>query len=153
MAPDLARASARFTATVDLPTPPLPLATAMVCFTPGIGAFAGIDLAFGASTSVSTDTSETPGMEATAFMALVSASFLCEQAVPVNTILKLTLPPSIFKSLIILSVTRSLPWSGSMTPLSAAKTISSVILCDNADLHIMPEQAQATGDACWRLLL
>jgi len=28
-------ANARFAATVDLPTPPLPLATAIVCFTPG----------------------------------------------------------------------------------------------------------------------
>src|SRR5260370_398338 len=35
--PSFAKASARFTATVVLPTPPLPLATATRFFTPGIG--------------------------------------------------------------------------------------------------------------------
>src|SRR4029077_7468174 len=40
--PSFARASARFTATVVLPTPPLPLATAMRFFTPGIGWRSGI---------------------------------------------------------------------------------------------------------------
>src|SRR5215216_4119224 len=33
--PLAARPRARFTAVVDLPTPPLPEATAMMCFTPG----------------------------------------------------------------------------------------------------------------------
>src|SRR5262245_10104445 len=33
--PAICSASARFAATVDLPTPPLPLATARTCFTPG----------------------------------------------------------------------------------------------------------------------
>jgi hypothetical protein len=36
VAPSAASASARFTAVVDLPTPPLPLATAMMFLTPGI---------------------------------------------------------------------------------------------------------------------
>ena len=36
MAPSAARASARLTAVVDLPTPPLPLATATMFLTPGI---------------------------------------------------------------------------------------------------------------------
>ena len=35
VAPSAASASARFTAVVDLPTPPLPLATATMFFTPG----------------------------------------------------------------------------------------------------------------------
>ena len=35
--PSLARPTARLQATVDLPTPPLPEATAMMCLTPGIG--------------------------------------------------------------------------------------------------------------------
>jgi len=34
-APSAARASARLTAVVDLPTPPLPEATAIMCLTPG----------------------------------------------------------------------------------------------------------------------
>src|SRR5216110_3485400 len=34
-APAMRSAAARFTATVDLPTPPLPDATAIVCLTPG----------------------------------------------------------------------------------------------------------------------
>ena len=37
MAPAWASATARLAATVDLPTPPLPEATAIVFFTPGIG--------------------------------------------------------------------------------------------------------------------
>ncbi len=36
--PSLARPTARLQATVDLPTPPLPDATAMMCLTPGMGA-------------------------------------------------------------------------------------------------------------------
>ena len=35
LTPLAASPSARFTAVVDLPTPPLPEATAMMCFTPG----------------------------------------------------------------------------------------------------------------------
>src|SRR3989337_3040306 len=37
LAPSADSASARFTATVDLPTPPLPEATAMMFFTPSMG--------------------------------------------------------------------------------------------------------------------
>ena len=33
--PSVESATARLPAVVDLPTPPLPLATAMICFTPG----------------------------------------------------------------------------------------------------------------------
>src|SRR6266545_93523 len=40
--PCMWRAIARFAATVDLPTPPLPLATAITCFTPGSDNFCGI---------------------------------------------------------------------------------------------------------------
>ena len=40
-APSRARLTARFTATVDLPTPPLPDATAIVFFTPGMRSAAG----------------------------------------------------------------------------------------------------------------
>src|SRR5206468_7917181 len=39
--------NARFTATVDLPTPPLPLATAMTRRTPGSGACAGAETGLG----------------------------------------------------------------------------------------------------------
>ena len=43
VAPDCRSATARFTLTVDLPTPPLPDETAMVCFTSGMssGDFSG----------------------------------------------------------------------------------------------------------------
>src|SRR6516225_7166747 len=39
--PCMCRASARLAATVDLPTPPLPLATATTCLTPGRLIFGG----------------------------------------------------------------------------------------------------------------
>src|SRR3984893_5926746 len=42
-----ARAMARFTATVVLPTPPLPLATAISVFTPGIGILSGCPMGLG----------------------------------------------------------------------------------------------------------
>src|SRR5262245_8266044 len=40
--PAMCSASARLAATVDLPTPPFPLATAITCFTPGSDNFGGI---------------------------------------------------------------------------------------------------------------
>src|SRR5438046_8058802 len=40
--PCICSARARFVATVDLPTPPLPLATATTCLTPGRVIFSGI---------------------------------------------------------------------------------------------------------------
>src|SRR5262245_26719236 len=40
--PDMCSAIERFAATVDLPTPPFPLATAITCFTPGSDSFGGI---------------------------------------------------------------------------------------------------------------
>src|SRR6266536_5097171 len=45
--PCMCRATARLAATVDLPTPPLPLATAITCFTPGRAIFGGIGVCIG----------------------------------------------------------------------------------------------------------
>src|SRR5512143_3495092 len=42
-APDCAKATARLTLTVDFPTPPLPEATAMLCWIPVIGVPEGWD--------------------------------------------------------------------------------------------------------------
>ena len=65
--PHRASASARFTATVVLPTPPLPAPTAMTFFTPGSGgrpvSGADADRTFAV---IFTSTSDTPGNARTA---------------------------------------------------------------------------------------
>ena len=65
--PHRASASARFTATVVLPTPPLPAPTAMTFFTPGSGGrpVSGAD-AERTLAVICTSTSETPGSARTA---------------------------------------------------------------------------------------
>src|SRR6266513_3328005 len=73
-ASDCRSATARFAATVDLPTPPLPLATAMTCLIPGIRAAPTPAPApvGGAWMSIKTLALRTPSMARSAF----SASFL-----------------------------------------------------------------------------
>jgi hypothetical protein len=68
--PQRASASARFTATVVLPTPPLPAPTAMTFFTPG----SGVRPVSGADTErtwavIRTSTSVTPGTARTTAVA------------------------------------------------------------------------------------
>src|SRR5579885_519357 len=64
--PSACIAIARLTATVDLPTPPFPLATAITCRTPGLGRRALCAAAArGWAASTSTCTPGTPGMAAT----------------------------------------------------------------------------------------
>ena len=126
-APDWARAIARFTATVLLPTPPLPDATAMMFLAPMLTvprmrALAATLLLQPISTWPK------PGIFASSIRAAVSITSLSGQAGVVSSILKTTLPvaASICSSLIMLSVTRSLCRSGSITRDKADITSCSV---------------------------
>ena len=129
-APIFDSATARFTDTVVLPTPPLPAPTAITFLTPGSGGLpcsgADTDLT---TNEVVTDTSCTPGMAASTSRArAATASRFAGDGVAIS-IGTATRPPSMVMSFSLtnLSVTRSTPRSGSVTPFSAARTISMVI--------------------------
>src|ERR1700686_1679796 len=114
-APLLRNAAARLTATVDLPTPPLPDATAMVCLTPGrisegLGRMnAGRPLAV-----MWTSTPVTPGISPTRSCACDLKRSRTGQAGVVSSKVKLTLPCGLTSSSLIMPrLTTSRPRSGS----------------------------------------
>src|SRR5574341_292023 len=124
-APDPASATATLTATVVLPTPPLPdaMATtlrAVMCSWLANRVFATTFASHLRLTPV------TPGTAPTAARASLSITPRSGQAGVVSTIVKLATPFSTFRSLIMLSVTRSLCSSGSCTVDSARITCSGV---------------------------
>ena len=112
--PRRASATARFTATVVLPTPPFPAPTAMTFFTPGTGACcdAGLCAVLTAAVIV-TRTSATPGIAATAWRACSCIASLTGQAGVVSSMVNATRPPSTRRSLTNPSDTMSLCRSGS----------------------------------------
>src|SRR6202521_4555332 len=117
-------AAARFTATVDLPTPPLPDATAMVCLTPGrisdgLGRMkAGRTLAV-----IRTSTAVTPGMSPTGACACDLKRSRTGHAGVVSTKVKLTLPCGLTSSSLIMPrLTTSRPRSGSWMWESTLRT-------------------------------
>src|SRR6267378_3673806 len=127
-APAFLRAAARLTATVDLPTPPLPDATAIVCFTPG-----RISLGFGRMKDwrtlavIRTWTSLTPGISPTRSWAWVLKRSRTGHAGVVSSNVKLTLPCGLTSSsLIIPRLTTSRPRSGSWTVASTSSTCCNV---------------------------
>src|SRR5687768_3887060 len=124
-APHFASASARFTATVVLPTPPLPAPTAITFFTPGA---AGRPVS-GAETArtlavICTSTPVTPGSALTAAVAWLRNWSLTGHAGVVSSMVKATRPRSIARFLTKPSVTMSLRRSGSTTTRSAFSTAS-----------------------------
>src|SRR5258707_3190297 len=79
--PSAGPASARFAEAVDLPTPPLPLATATICFTPailrGCATPAAALGAVGAGCSIWTLTAGTPPTAATERFTLATTFVTC----------------------------------------------------------------------------
>src|SRR3990170_2620940 len=122
LAPRLARATARLTATVVLPTPPLLLATAMMFFTPSTGfGPPGLPLAPRTSASMTTSTSLTPS---TARIAASTSRCTCSrrgQAGVVSTMRTETRPSFTCRSRTMPSDTMSRCSSGSSTLLRAAR--------------------------------
>src|SRR6188768_3669728 len=140
-APDWLSAMARLTATVVLPTPPLPAPTAMTFFTPGTGCFEMSPTAAGRTFAVIvTSTAVTP---ATRFAAAPAPSPTCcrhwEPKSGCST-LNDTRPPSIRRYFTCFSVTMSLPKSGSCTVRSASRTVFSESMSDSIGRHLPDER-------------
>src|SRR5215831_19683737 len=127
-APAWCSAAARFTATVDLPTPPFPLAMAMVCLTPGSISEAcwrmnpGLTLAV-----IRMSARETPGRAMTASSAWDLNRSRTGQAGVVSSKVNATSPTSeMRRSLIMPRLTTSRPRSGSTIVDSAERTCCSL---------------------------
>ena len=105
---------------VDLPTPPLPAPIAMICFTFGSGLFAEAFCCGVACTCAvnSTFTVETPGTCMTASTTSPLILSFKGQAGVVNSTVTVMISLLISTFSIMLSVTRSLCSSGSLTVLS-----------------------------------
>ena len=126
--PRAASASARLTATVDFPTPPLVLATAMMRATPGSAARAahGSCLALSSARARRTSTFATPGSRpSTASISAVSWRRISGLAVPGRRGTR-TVPFSITTSPSMPSCTMSRWKPGKSTERSAARTRSGV---------------------------
>src|SRR5258708_2100068 len=113
-APDWCSAAARLTATVDLPTPPLPLATAMVCLTPGSISDAWRRKPGRTLAVIFTATVDTPVSAPTASSAWLLKRSRTGQAGVVSSNVNPTSPAGeILSSLIMPRLTTSRPRSGS----------------------------------------
>src|SRR5579875_2272107 len=128
-APLSARARARLTETVVLPTPPLPEATAITLRTPGIPCLPCWPRPWTTRASILMLTARTPGRADTARRQSLSILPRSGQAGVVRTTVKLTTSPSIERFSIIPRETRSRPRSGSRTVLKARITSASVTAC------------------------
>src|SRR4029079_11189346 len=122
-APFLCRATARFTAVVDLPTPPFPAPTAMMLRMPGTAWRPKPPRALTSAVMVAR-AAVTPGRPRTIPSACAFMSSLTGQAGVVSSIVKSTSPPLILTSFTKPMVTMSLWRSGSWTARSAARTWS-----------------------------
>jgi hypothetical protein len=124
-APAWASATARLTATVLLPTPPLPEATAMTFLTPGMSCSGRTGAARRTMAPQVMSTASAP-MDRTAVLTFRSISSLSGQAGVVSSMVNAILDPSIARSLTMLSVTMSRPSSGSCTVRRTSKIASGV---------------------------
>src|SRR5579859_120409 len=126
VAPESRSAAARFTATVDLPTPPLPEAMAMVCLAPGT-AWSRAEPLNGERTLavILRSTAVTPGMAPTRSRASVWNRSRTGQAGVVSSKVNFTRPSwPIWRSLIMPRLTTSRCRSGSSIAARAASTCS-----------------------------
>src|SRR5215471_16607860 len=126
-APDRCSAAARLTATVDLPTPPLPLATAIVCFTPG-SISDGCRMKPGRTLAVIfTATADTPSSAPTDSSAWVLKRSRTGHAGVVSSNVNATSPAlEMRRSLIMPRLTTSRPRSGSTIVDRAARICCSL---------------------------
>ena len=125
VAPSRARLTARFTATVVLPTPPLPEATAIVFRTPGMRSAIGppkVRFTFEAH-SIFTAPAPSPVSSSAMSDSIVA---LRGQAGVVSSTVIVTSDPSMSIPRTMFSATRSRPISGSLTRARAAMIASSV---------------------------
>src|SRR6266851_2208075 len=125
-APESWSDAARLTATVDLPTPPLPDPTAITCLTPGMAASWPRPLNAARTLAVIfRSTAVTPGMSETSCRASVWKRSRTGHAGVVSSNVKLTWPAlSIASSLIMPRLTTSRPRSGSLIADRTSRTCS-----------------------------
>ena len=128
-APLWARATARFTETVLLPTPPFPEATATMLRMPGRRRSWVEDEARRTFEPQRSSATVTPIPSRAARISRSMTSFKGQAGV-VSSIMKLALSPSRVISLTISNVTMSRPSSGSWTPERAWRTAASVVATD-----------------------
>ena len=112
------------TATVVFPTPPFPLATAMMFFTPFITSPWSAKRVAGMCALVFILMSTTPGTARMAALTFASISARSGQAGVVRFSVNETSPPSILRSSIMPNETTSLWSSGSFTTRNASRTCS-----------------------------
>ncbi len=124
-APSRARLTARLTATVVLPTPPLPDATAIVFLTPGMRSAAGPPNERFTLLAQSTRTAVAPSASSPSTMSDSILAF-SGQAGVVSSTVRSTVLPLMSICLTIPRLTRSRPISGSLTCARAAMMFSSV---------------------------
>src|SRR6266487_1769898 len=136
--------AARLTATVDLPTPPLPDPTAITCLTPGMAGSCGRPLKAARTLAVILrSTAVTPGIPATSSCAMVWNRSRTGHAGVVSSNVKLTRPLSVMaRSLIMPRLTTSRPRSGS---LIAERTLRTSSLLGTED-HRGPQREHADQD-------
>src|SRR5713226_3643755 len=144
LAPESCSEAARLTATVDLPTPPLPEATAMACLTPGMACSPARPPNEGRMLAVIfRSTAVTPGSPLTSSVAMVWNRSRTGHAGVVSSNVKLTFPPSeMLRSLIIPRLTTSRPRSGSLIADRTERTWS---LLGTED-HRGPQREHAEQD-------
>src|SRR5437868_9092932 len=132
--PSVANAAARFTVSVDLPTPPLPDATAMMrvvagSWTPRVSApprslVVSAARSSGVITSNRSSTDATPGSEPTCVETCSSKLERSGQPTTVNAIVTVTAPPSISTPRTMSSSVTGRRSSGSITRPSPSSTCS-----------------------------
>src|ERR1700674_451522 len=137
LAPESCSEAARLTATVDLPTPPLPDATAMTCLTPGMACSPARPPNEGRMLAVIfRSTAVTPGSPLTSSCAMVWDRSRTGHAGVVSSNVKLTFPPSeMVTSLIIPRLTTSRPRSGSLIADRTERTWSLLGTEDHRGAH------------------
>src|SRR5919109_571318 len=146
LAPDSCSDAARLTATVDLPTPPLPEPTAMTCFTPGIAGSRRPLKAARTLAVIFRSTDVTPGRSETSWRAIVWNRSRTGHAGVVSSNVKLTRPSSVMaSSLIMPRLTTSRPRSGSLIADRTSKTCSLLGTEDHRGPH--REHAEKHEDA------
>ena len=148
-APVSARATARFAATVDLPTPPLPEPTAITCLTPGrsgpLAPLRAVTLAVMSMLML-----VTPGIWRTASRQSASILALSGQAGVVSSTVKATLPSQILTFLIMPRDTRSRCRSGSWTVPRAPSTCASDTGASGGAGSVCMVFPGLAGAAAWR---
>src|SRR6266404_3764177 len=129
---------ARFTATVDFPTPPLPELTAIMLATPGTDCLPSVGPALGIIDSNLISTASTPAMLRTASRAASRSFHLAGDAGVLSTSRNRTVEPSTSRSRTKFRLTMSRLRPGSLTPRRTSSIASRLIAAITMSPHNPP---------------